>query len=159
MSIRRSSRTVVSVTGTLSSDHDQIDATTVQILLPSISGRVTGVSGTTISITTFDGTAKNLTTDSSTVFRDESGTTTIAAVAKGDLWAFRRTRHGKLRFCDGHTSEASMIFQAQGSFRRTGGFGGQGGFVRCMPGRSSLERHGTWDGRGQMAVDTPARLP
>jgi len=37
--------TVVSVTGTLSSDHDQIDATTVEIVLPSIAGRVTGVSG------------------------------------------------------------------------------------------------------------------
>ncbi|MGD0944171.1 MAG: DUF5666 domain-containing protein [Acidimicrobiales bacterium] len=76
---------VVSVTGTLSSDHTEIDATTIQIVLPSVSGRVTDVSGTTITITGFNGTSESVTTDSSTVFRDQSGTTTIASVAKGDF--------------------------------------------------------------------------
>ena len=76
---------VVSVTGTLSSDHTQIDATTVQIILPSVSGRVTDVSGTTITITVFNGTSETVTTDSGTVFRDKTGTTTIASVAKGDF--------------------------------------------------------------------------
>ena len=35
----------------VSSDHDQIDATTIEIVLPTVVGRVTEVSGTTITIT------------------------------------------------------------------------------------------------------------
>ena len=62
----------VSVTGTLSSDKTEIDATVVQIVLPSVAGRVTAVSGTTITITGFNGT-ETVTTGSSTTFRDESG--------------------------------------------------------------------------------------
>ena len=48
--------TVVSVTGTLSSDHDQIDATTIEIVLPSVTGRVTGVSGAAFTIAILGGT-------------------------------------------------------------------------------------------------------
>ncbi|MGA3215078.1 MAG: DUF5666 domain-containing protein [Acidimicrobiales bacterium] len=78
--------TVVSVTGTLSSDHTEIDATTIDIVLPSVEGRVTGVSGTTITITGFDAKAETVTTGSSTAFLTKAGTkTTIASVAKGDL--------------------------------------------------------------------------
>jgi hypothetical protein len=75
----------VSVTGTVSADHTQIDATTVDILLPSVAGQVTAVSGTTLTITGFDGTTETVTTGTGTVFRDKSGKTTIASVAKGDF--------------------------------------------------------------------------
>jgi len=75
----------VSVTGTLSSDHFQIDATTIEVLLPSVSGQVTAVSGTTITIKSFDGTTETVTTGPSTLFRNRSSKTTIASVAKGDL--------------------------------------------------------------------------
>jgi hypothetical protein len=79
--------TVILVTGTLSSDHDQVEATTVEILPASVSGQVTAVSGTTITIKTFDGTVETLTTDASTLFRDASanGKATRASVAKGEL--------------------------------------------------------------------------
>ena len=77
--------TVVAVTGTLSSDHTQIDATTVDVILDSVEGRVTGVTGTTITLSGFDTTTETVTTGVSTVFRDQSGTTTIASVAKGDF--------------------------------------------------------------------------
>jgi hypothetical protein len=76
---------VVSVSGTVSSDHTQIDATTIEIVLPSVAGRVTAVSGTTITITGLSGTAETVTTVSSTVFRNQSRTTTIASVTKGDF--------------------------------------------------------------------------
>jgi hypothetical protein len=75
----------VSVTGTLSSDHFQIDATTVEVLLASVSGKVTAVSGTTITIASFDGTTETVTTGSGTLFRNKSGKTTITSVAKGDV--------------------------------------------------------------------------
>ena len=74
----------VSVTGTVSSDHFQIDATTIDVLLPSVIGQVTAVSGTSITITSPGGTTETITTDSSTLFRNRSGKTTIASVAKGD---------------------------------------------------------------------------
>jgi hypothetical protein len=77
--------TVVSVTGTVSSDHTQINATTIEVVLPSVSGRVTAVSGTTITLSGFNSAAETVTTGSSTVFRDLTGKTTIASVAKGDL--------------------------------------------------------------------------
>lgn len=77
--------TVVSVTGTLSSDHTEIDATTVDVILASVEGRVTDVAGTTISLSGFGTTTETVTTDSSTVFRDQKGKTTIASVAKADF--------------------------------------------------------------------------
>ena len=77
--------TVVSVTGTVSSDHTEINATTVEIVLPSVSGRVTSVSGTTITLSTLNSAAETVTTGSSTVFRDQAGKTTISSVAKGDF--------------------------------------------------------------------------
>jgi len=77
--------TEVFVTGMLSSDHDQIDAMTIEIVLPSVAGRVTGVSGTTITIRSFGAKTETVTTGLSTVFTNASGKTTIASVAKGDL--------------------------------------------------------------------------
>jgi len=77
--------TFVLVTGTLSSDHSQIDATTIQIVPASVAGRVTSVSGTTIMMKSFDGTVETVTTDSGTLFRKGNATATIAAVAKGDF--------------------------------------------------------------------------
>ena len=78
--------TVVSVTGTLSSDHDEIDATTIEIVLPTLTGTVTGVSGSTITMTTAGGTSETVTTGTDTVFRNASGATEkIASVTKGDF--------------------------------------------------------------------------
>lgn len=79
--------TVVLVTGTLSSDHDQVDATTVEIVPASVTGQVTAVSGTTITIKSFDGTVETLTTGASTLFRDpgSKAKASIESVAKGDL--------------------------------------------------------------------------
>ena len=133
--------TVVSVTGSLSADHDQIDASTVEILLPSVSGRVTGVSGTTISITTFDGTAETVTTDSSTVFRDGSGTTTIASVAKGDLVQVSGEPGTGNSFAAVAVNLGASVSSGPGGFpsRGRGGFGGRGG----LPGMAG---RGSWNG-------------
>jgi len=133
--------TVVSVTGTLSSGHDQIDATTVEIVLPSVAGRVTGVSGTTITITSFDGTVETVTTDSSTVFRDQSGTTTIASVAKGDLVEASGTPGAGDTFAAVTVYVGSGTPSAPGVFGGPGGFGGHGGF-----GGGPVPGGGSWNG-------------
>lgn len=79
--------TVVSVTGTVSADHTQIDATSIEIVLPSVSGRVTGVSGSTITISSFGGTTETVTTGNGTKFRTMPGnkSATISSVAKGEM--------------------------------------------------------------------------
>lgn len=132
--------TVVSVTGTLSSDHDQIDATTIEINLPSVVGRVTGVSGTTITVTTSDGTTETLTTDSGTVFRGQSGTTTIASVAKGDLVeAFGSPGTGdSFAAVTVYVWSSGMPGSGGGSVQ-PGGFGGHGGF-------GGMPAGGSWGG-------------
>lgn len=75
----------VFATGSLAADHTQIDATRIEIVLASLAGRVTAVSGNTISIALFGGTTESVTTGTGTVFRDQGGKTTIASVAKGDF--------------------------------------------------------------------------
>ncbi len=133
--------TVVSVTGTVSSDHDQIDATTIEIVLPTVAGRVTGVSGTTITITGFDGTVETVTTDSATVFRNQSGATTIASVAKGDLLQASGTPGS------GNTFAAATVFVGSGTPSAPGVFAGPGGFRgRGSPGGGPVAGGGAWRG-------------
>ncbi|MGO9333869.1 MAG: DUF5666 domain-containing protein [Acidimicrobiales bacterium] len=144
--------TVVSVTGTLSSDHDQIDATTVQVVLPSVAGRVTGVSGTTITITSFDGTAETLTTDSSTVFRNSSGTTTIASVAKGDLVEAFGTPGTDSSFAALTVYVGSDVSFGPDGPSAPGGFGGHGGYARA-PGWGSWSGATATAGGGRPATD------
>lgn len=119
--------TVVSVTGTLSADHDQIDATTIEVVLPSVAGRVTGVSGTTITITSLGGTAETVTTGSSTDFRGPSGTTTIASVAEGDFVLAYGTPGTGNTFAAVTVYVGSAIASTPGVFGGPGVSGGPGG--------------------------------
>ncbi len=133
--------TVVSVTGTVSSNHDQIDATTIEIVLPTMAGRVTDVSGTTITITGFDGTVETVTTDSTTVFRNQSGTTTIASVAKGDLFQASGTPGS------GNTFAAVTVFVGSGTSSAPDVFAGPGGFRgRGGPRGAPVADGGAWRG-------------
>jgi len=143
--------TVVSVTGTLSPDHEQIDATTIEIVLPSVAGRVTAVSGTTITITSFDGTAETLTTDSSTVFRNSSGKTSIASVAKGDLVEASGAPGTGSSFAASTVYIGPELPSGTGGPRGLGrggfggpGFGGQRGFGRTGAGSGQA----SWSGTG-----------
>jgi len=141
--------TVVSVSGTLSSDHDQIDATTVEIVLPTVAGHVTGVSGSTISITGLDGTDETVTTDSSTVFTNVNGTTTIASVSKGDLLEASGTPGSDDTFAAVAVFVGAAIPSAPGVFSGPGRLGPQGGFAGGpAPGG------GSW--RGGFQIGAPA---
>jgi hypothetical protein len=122
----------VSVTGTLSSDHFQIDATTIEVLLPSVAGQVTAVSGTAITITSFKGATETVSTGSGTLFRNQSGKTTIASVAKGDFVEAFGTPGSGASFAAvtievGPSTSANRTYPGgSGQFGR-GRFGGPGG--------------------------------
>jgi len=133
--------TVVSVTGTVSPDHDQIDATSIEIVLPQVAGRVTDVSGTTITITGFGGTVETVTTDPTTVFRNRSGITTIASVAKGDLLQASGTPGSGDNFAAVTVFVGSGTPSAPGMFSRPGGLRGGGG-----PGGGPVPGGGAWRG-------------
>jgi hypothetical protein len=142
--------TYVSATGTLSADHDQIDAITIEIVLPSLTGRVTAVAGTTISITLYDGTTESVTTGSSTAFRDQAGKTTIASVAKGDFVVVSGEPGSANTFSavtvdigpgtsaapalPGSPGPGGMGPGAFGGFAGQGRLGGHGGFARGWSG-------------------------
>lgn len=117
--------TLVSVAGTWSSTRGQIDATRIEILPASVAGQVTAISGTTITVRSFAGKAKTLTTDSSTVFRTFKGKATIASVAKGEIvQAFGKPGPG-------NTFSAVTVVVGHGfpfgmSGRGPGGFFGRG---------------------------------
>ncbi len=139
--------TVVLATGTLSTGHNEIDAGTIQIVPATVAGQVTGVSGTSIKIRSFDGTIETVRTGSSTIFRKPGGKATIAAVAKGDfVEAFGTPGAGKtfaaMTVLVGPASPGQiggpLGFGGPPGFGRHGGFGGAGRFR----GAGGLSRHG-----------------
>ena len=139
------SGSVVSVTGTLTSDHEQIDATSIEIVLPSVSGRVSAVSGTTITISSFGGTTETLTTDSATTFRNQSGKATIAAVAKGDVVQAVGTPAGANSFAATaiYIGPAASPFGGPMGPGRVGrGFGGWNGPGAMMPAAGAMPGFG-----------------
>ncbi len=122
--------TVVLVTGTLSANHDDVDATTIEIVPASVAGRVTRLSGTTIRIQIYSGTVETLTTNSGTLFRTGTGKATLASVAKGDLVEAFGTQEA------GRTFAALTVFvgpSAPTPAGRPRGFGG--GFIPRFGGR------------------------
>jgi len=128
-----SSGTLVSVAGTWSSTRGQIDATRIEILPASIAGRVTAISGTTITVRSFGGKAETLTTDSSTVFFTFKGKATIASVAKGDIvQAFGKPGPGNTFSAGtvvvGHGFPFGMNGRGPGGFFGRGFGGPPGGF-------------------------------
>jgi hypothetical protein len=68
--------------GSIASNHTDLDASSVAIVLPQVGGDVTGVSGGTITLDTRGGTVTVHTT-SSTVYRTASGTGSASAVVAG----------------------------------------------------------------------------
>jgi hypothetical protein len=68
--------------GSIASNHTDLDASSVQVVLPHVGGDVTGVSGGTITLDTRAGTVTVHTT-SSTVYRTSSGTGSASDVVTG----------------------------------------------------------------------------
>ena len=115
---------VVLATGSLSSSHDQIDALKIQIVPAAVTGQVTAVSGTTITVRSFGGTTETVTTSSKTIFTKPGGKATLASVAKGDfVEAFGTAGAGK-------TFAALTVVVGPAAPSATGahwGFAGHGG--------------------------------
>jgi len=101
----------------------------------------------------FDGTAETLTTDASTVFRDQSGTTTIASVVRGDLVEASGTPGAGDTFAAvtvyvGSSTTSVRAASAGLRLRRSRG-------LSWRARRRFLEQHRTWDGAGAGNALTP----
>jgi hypothetical protein len=59
--------------------------TAIKVVLPSIGGEVTAVSGNTISVTGKDGTTGTIHVDASTTYEDGDGTAALSDIAVGDF--------------------------------------------------------------------------
>lgn len=70
--------------GSAASDPTQLAASHVSIIGPTVSGIVSSVSGSTISLSTVGGTV-SVTTSRSTVFRSDGAASTLSKVTKGDI--------------------------------------------------------------------------
>lgn len=80
--------TKIAAIGTIASDHTDLDATAIRILLPRVVGKVTAVDTSTGTITlSAPGTtgSTTVTTTSSTTFRKGASSTTLSAIPVGSL--------------------------------------------------------------------------
>ncbi|MGD0083946.1 MAG: Gfo/Idh/MocA family oxidoreductase [Acidimicrobiales bacterium] len=69
--------------GTVATNRKDLDASTVAVVGPLAGGKVTGISGGTISVQSRQGTLK-ITTSSSTILRSTTGTASLSEVKVGD---------------------------------------------------------------------------
>jgi hypothetical protein len=145
------SGTVVLVTGSLSSNHDQIDAGAIQIVPASLTGQVTSVSGKTIKVKTFGGTTETVTTDSTTLFNEPSGKTTIASVKKGAFVEVFGTSGAGNSFVALTVMIGPSLPPRMGGHRGFsfhGGFGGNGGLSGFGGPRGAPGGPGGWPAGG-----------
>jgi len=70
--------------GAVAANHKDLDASTVAVVGPLSGGKVTGVSGSTITVQSPRGTVK-ISTNSSTIFTTSAGTSSLAGVKTGDF--------------------------------------------------------------------------
>jgi len=84
---------VRSATTNGSSTSTTIAATSVTILLPTQGGVVTGVSGTTLTVTGFDGATHTITVSASTRYQKAGQAATLADIAAGTSIAAEGTRN------------------------------------------------------------------
>jgi hypothetical protein len=70
--------------GAVAANHKDLDASTVAVVGPLSGGKVTGVSGSTITVESPRGTVK-ISTNSSTIFKTSAGTSSLAVVKTGDF--------------------------------------------------------------------------
>jgi large repetitive protein len=75
----------VTAIGTIDSDHTDLDASRINVILPTVGGKVTGVSGPAITISSFSGTSQVINTQSSTVFTSGKSAGSLGDVKVGDF--------------------------------------------------------------------------
>jgi preprotein translocase subunit YajC len=76
---------MVSASGTIASDHTSLNADSVTVMLPHLGGKVTAVSGDTITIARPDGSTGTITVNSATTYFSGSSSTSLAAVTVGSF--------------------------------------------------------------------------
>ncbi|HXY44929.1 MAG TPA: DUF5666 domain-containing protein [Acidimicrobiales bacterium] len=116
--------------GSIAADHTDLDATTVEVTGPVAGGKVTNVSGTTITVSAPWGTGSTkITTTSSTIFRNGDKSSSIVAVKLGDLLTAIGTRAS-----DGTFAATAVRFGSLPSAGAGGAWSTQGGGFFKGPG-------------------------
>ena len=82
----------VVATGTIAGDHTTLDATSLEIELPSVQGTVTAVSNGVITLKTGSSTAVTVDTTPSTAYSTPTGSGTASSVAVGDVVTVEGTK-------------------------------------------------------------------
>ncbi len=75
----------VEAAGTVDSDHTSLDASTVNVILPSVAGQVSAIAGTNIIVSGFDGSTTTVTTSGATHFTAGGKPGSIGDVKVGDV--------------------------------------------------------------------------
>ncbi len=73
----------IAVSGTIASNHTTLDASTVELVLPSFVGQVSSISGNVISLTTPNGTTETVNVSSSTTYSNNGASSSLSAITKG----------------------------------------------------------------------------
>ncbi|MGC8482007.1 MAG: DUF5666 domain-containing protein, partial [Acidimicrobiales bacterium] len=76
---------MITATGTIASDHTALNADSVTVQLPHFAGKVTSVTGDTITITRPDGTTSTITVTSSTTYLSGGSSSSLSAIAVGSF--------------------------------------------------------------------------
>ncbi len=115
--------TDVVAVGTIAADHTDLDATVVEVVGPSVTGKVTKISGSTITIAPLGGGgAVTVTTGSSTIFRSKGAASAFKALKRGDLLLAIGTPTGSTGFAASAVQFGSLPSMPPGMGR--GGWGG-----------------------------------
>lgn len=143
--------TDVVAVGSIASDHTDLDAAAVEVVGPSVAGKVTKISGSTITITPLrGGSTETVTTESSTIFRSGGASSSLAKLKRGDYVLVIGTRTSATSFAASAVRFGIAPKLPAGTGRGWGGkgfgvggpFGGPAGSPTAFGGGSSLSESG-----------------
>lgn len=115
--------------GAIASNHTDLDATTVEIVGPVAGGKVTKVSGTTITVSALaGGRTLEITTTPTTIFRNNGKTSSLSAIKVGDVVLAIGSRQSTTTFAATAVRFGSLSsIGAGGAPSGPGGWAGYGG--------------------------------
>lgn len=112
----------VEAVGTVDADHTALDASRVNVVLPTVTGKVTAVSGTAFTVSTFARTTVTVDTTSTTRFTAAGTTGSLSDVKVGSVVSASGTRAA-----DGTVTAVTVVVGGTERRGAAGGFGFPGG--------------------------------
>lgn len=119
----------VEAVGTIDSDHTSLDSSWVNVILPSVSGEVTAVAGSSIIISTFNGSSVTVTTSGTTHFTSGANPGGIGDVKVGDTVhaSGPKASNGDIAAVNVNVAPGAPSHASSGARSGHAGFGPRGG--------------------------------